>query len=114
MTTRGFDTTLDRLISRTIRGESTGRDAFNQPIPGPEVTATTWAGRRDFTARDQSFAGPGGPITLEDTRYYVRGEIGPWKVGDTFQDNGDTYRVRGIAGVRGGRLLELLVRRVGV
>lgn len=102
---------LDRLISRRIIGESTSRDAFNQPIPGVDRTDTVWGRRRDFiAARDQLGiqAGPG--LTITRTRYHVRAEtLNPWKPGDTFQDGGKRYRVQGVAKLDSGPYFELLV-----
>ena len=100
---------LDRLISRRIIGESTRRDAFNQPIPGVDRTDTVWGRRRDFTARDQLGIQAGPDLTITRTRYHVRGEVAnPWKPGDTFQDGGKRYRVQGVAKLD-GPYVELLV-----
>ena len=108
---------LDRIITRTIRGESPGRDADNHPLPGVDSTASEWATRRDFTGRDQLGTGLNPNAIVEMTRYYVRLPWPPttWAVGDSFQDHGTRYEVQGVAevGVDRGRLIELLVRSTG-
>ena len=85
-------------------------------IPGGgqmEVTTTTevkiWAGRRDYSQVVQ-----GSLITIQDTRYVVRAESGPWAAGDTFtNEDGMTLNVQGVQQL-GRQYLELLARSGGL
>ena len=114
MTTRRQAPVLDRLITRDVQGPSPGRDAFNQPIPGPITTVRLWAARRDFAARDFIQVTTGGLITIMDSRYIIRSESWPDAApADTFTDDDGAMRtVQGVSQVLGGRYLELLARRV--
>ena len=71
MTTREAPV-LDRQIIRTQLGPEIGRNAFNQPIFGPDVTEVIWAARRDYAGRDfLRSSGPGGIVTLDDRAYTI-------------------------------------------
>ena len=96
-------------------------DVLKVRIPGgEEMTVTTiedvkiWAGRRDFSGRDFSQVVEGSLVTIQDSRYIVRAESGPWAAGDTFTDeDGVTLVVQGVQQI-GRQYLELLVRSGGL
>ena len=83
-----------------------------------EVTTTEdvliWAQRRDFSWRDFSQLEQGSLLTIQDTRYVVRAESGPWAAGDTFtNEDGVTLHVQGVQQL-GRQYLELLSRSGGL
>ena len=106
VTTRRRPVHLDRIITRTIIPLDEDEDSY---------TVSAWAGRVDFTARDTLTFTVSGGVNVHDTRFYVADVPGgtPWTVGDTFQDAGARYTVRGIAQLPDVRQLELLVRTFG-
>lgn len=113
MTTREAPV-LDRQIIRTQLGPEIGRNAFNQPIFGPDVTEVIWAARRDYAGRDfLRSSGPGGIVTLDDRAYTIRQSSWPdVATTDTFtDDDGNRRTVQSVAEVGGrGRYFELLAR----
>ena len=115
MTTQRQVPVLHRLITRNIRGPSSGRDPFGQPLPGEITTVKLWAARRDFPARDFLDSTTAGLVTIMDSRFIVRDTGAAWATGDTFTDDeGKQRTVQGVSEVYGrGRFLELLARRVG-
>lgn len=104
--TRGFEVSLDRLV---VRGHAVYDD---QGVRIDTIETTIWAGRRDFTSRDQLDFSAGSNASFFDTRFYVRANT-PWIRTDTLTSDGQLFTVRGIsrAGAR-GQYLELLVRGV--
>lgn len=83
-----------------------------------EVTTTEdvliWAGRRDFSGRDFSQVVAGSLISIQDTRYIVRAESGPWAALDTFtNEDGELLSVQGVQQI-GRQYLELLARSGGL
>ena len=103
---------LDRLITRTVPGASSGLNPLGQPLPSAADTeVSVWAARRDFRARDWLNIGDGQHFEQADRRFVVRAGGLAWDVGDTFRDDaGENYTVRGVSQIGRGRFLELLVR----
>ena len=78
------------------------------------VTLKVWAARRDFTGQDFTTVFQGSVVGVEDRRYVVRSESGPWTRGDQFiaEDGVSTWNVRGVSQI-GRSYLEILARDVG-
>ena len=117
-TPRDYAPVLDRVIVRTIPGESPGLNPFGQPLPpGDSTFVKVWAARRDYRGRDflQVSAGSGGLIGITSSRFIVRSEGPAWDEGDTFTDDkGATQTVQSVGEVGGrGRWLELLTQSTG-
>ena len=109
---------MDRVIVRTIPGESPGLNPLGQPLPaGDPSFVKVWAARRDYRGRDflEVSSGSGGLIGITSTRFVVRSEGLPWDIGDTFTDDkGATQIVEGVGELGGrGRWLELLTQSTG-
>ena len=113
MTTQRVPPVMDRLITRNIMGPSPGRDPFNQPLPGEITTVELWAARRDFRAGDFLQTSDVGLLNINDVRFVVRVDSGPWSAGDILvDDDGHNRSVQGVAKL-GRSHLELLARRIG-
>ena len=87
---------------------------------GQDITVTTtedvliWAQRRDFSWRDFSVVSTGSLINIQDTRYVVRVESGPWAAQDFFtNEDGIRFNVQGVQ-ILGRQYLELLARSGGL
>ena len=99
----------------------TSGETLKVRIPGDQdITVTTtedvliWAQRRDFSWRDFSQVVQGSLISIQDTRYVVRAESGPWVAGDIFtNEDGIRFNVQGVQQL-GRQYLELLARSGGL
>ncbi len=128
----GYRNVNNHLTDRDLTVESVTSDTFNisfvyaptfvSRLSGTPITlgfdATTptltfWAERRDFPARDQLEFADNFTAQVTDSRWMVRAGSRDWIAGDTFQNEGINWTVRGTAVLDRGRdYVELLARRL--
>ena len=91
-----------------------GIDTGGTQMVEQTVLQPVWAQRRDFSWRDFSVVETGSLINIQDTRYVVRVESGPWAAMDFFtNEDGIRFNVQGVQQL-GRQYLELLARSGGL
>ena len=109
------DTEIEITFTGSIGTIASGRSLTVGYMVQPEVISTVkvWAGRRDFPAGDFVDSTTSGLVNINDSRYIVRAESGPWAAGDRLtDDDGNARTVQGVSQLD-RRFLEILARRTG-
>ena len=89
---------LDRRITVTYEGPGGARDMHGEYQPGPTVTKSVWATRRDLSSQDVLEAGGNRTEILRDWQIRWRKDIAEIQESDLFSslmvlDNGKLFNV---------------------
>ena len=89
---------LDRRITVTYEGPGGARDMHGEYVPGPTITKSVWATRRDLSAQDVLESGGSRTEILRDWQIRWRKDIAEIQESDLFSslmvlDNGKLFNV---------------------
>ena len=104
---------LDRIVTLRDPGPTTGVDIYGHPLYGPATERRVWAGRMDYSARDETSITVDRSITLDRTRWVVRAGVDVSDETIIVDDAGKEWAVDGISERGRARYLELAARSVG-
>ena len=115
MTTPRYEYTyrLDRLVTLRDPGPVVGVDVYGHPLYGPSSERRVWAGRMDYSARDELLVSVEKDVTLDRTRFVIRADFPVTTSTVLVDDTSEEWAIDGVSARGRNRFYELAARAVG-